>query len=95
MTPATAPIVIATAKVCLAALSLAFVLTIARLIRGPSLADRVVALDLMTAIGVGIIGVDSILSGESAMMDAAVIVALITFLGTIAFARYLERGGLK
>jgi multicomponent Na+:H+ antiporter subunit F len=85
----------ATAAILLPLLSLAFVLALVRLILGPGLPDRVVALDLMAAITVGIMATYSILTGETAVLDAAMVVALITFLGTIAFASYLERGGAR
>jgi multicomponent Na+:H+ antiporter subunit F len=78
---------------CLAALSVALVMALARLVRGPSLPDRVVALDLMAAIVVGMIATDSVLTGERGVLDVAVIVALITFISTLAFAGFLERGG--
>ncbi|MCK9519962.1 MAG: monovalent cation/H+ antiporter complex subunit F [Dehalococcoidia bacterium] len=73
--------------ILLAALFVAF----ARLVIGPSLPDRVIALDLITVIVVGFIAAYSIDVGRSALLDAALVVALVTFLGTIAFAQYVER----
>lgn len=70
-----------------AALFAAFI----RLVVGPSLPDRVIALDLITVIVVGFIAAYSIDVGRSALLDAALVVALVTFLGTIAFAQYVER----
>lgn len=70
-----------------AALLAAFI----RLVVGPSLPDRVIALDLITVIVVGFIAAYSIDVGRSALLDAALVVALVTFLGTIAFAQYVER----
>ncbi len=72
-------------------LTIAFFLTFYRLLLGPSLPDRVVALDLIAAITVGFIAVYAIDTGEHVFLDAAIVVALITFLGTAAFAQYLER----
>jgi multicomponent Na+:H+ antiporter subunit F len=80
---------------CLAVLSVALAVALVRLIRGPSLPDRVVALDLMAAIVVGMIATYSILTGEYAVLDVAVVVALITFISTLAFASFLERGGAQ
>jgi multicomponent Na+:H+ antiporter subunit F len=74
-------------------LTAALILTFVRLVRGPSLPDRVVALDLVTSISVGVIAIDAIASEQPAFLDAASVVALITFLGTVAYARYLERRG--
>ena len=72
---------------CCGGLAAAFV----RLVRGPSLPDRVVALDLIALLLVGVLVISSIASAEPAMLRAAVVVALLAFLGTVAFARYLER----
>jgi multicomponent Na+:H+ antiporter subunit F len=88
-------VVSSAAGIALTMLAAAFLLTLYRLIRGPSLPDRVVALDLMAAIGVGIMATYSLISGESSILDAALVVAMITFLGTVAFASYLERGGSR
>jgi len=62
-----------------------------RVVRGPSLSDRVVALDLMATIIISISAVYSVASNEPSYLDAAVVLALITFLGTVAFAYYLNR----
>jgi multicomponent Na+:H+ antiporter subunit F len=62
-----------------------------RLVVGPSLPDRVIALDLFAMLVVGVIVVFSVQSGQAVYLEAAVVVGLITFLGTVAFARYLER----
>ena len=77
--------------VVLPMLSLALVLIFVRLVRGPSLPDRVLALDLMTALGIGVIAVYSIATGRSAFLDVAITMALLSFLGTVAFAIYIER----
>lgn len=81
------------AGVVLLVLAGALLLALGRLIRGPSLPDRVVALDLMATIGVAMMAVESLLARQIAMLDAGIVVALVAFLGTVAFAHYLERGG--
>lgn len=63
----------------------------ARLVRGPSLPDRVVALDLMSMLMVGILVTAAVSSGEPNLLRAAIVIALLAFLGTVAFARYVER----
>ncbi len=75
----------------LPALMLAILLTVARLLRGPSLPDRVMALDLLTTLGVGVIAAYAIATGQAAFLDVAIATALISFLGTVAFAYYIER----
>lgn len=71
-------------------LGLGLLLAFGRLVRGPSLADRVVAFDLMTLFVLGMVVTDSILTDEEAYVDAAIILALLTFIATIAFGRHLE-----
>ena len=68
-------------------------LTLIRLIRGPSLPDRVVALDLMGLLAVGIIAAYVIAAEQPVLLDAATVLTLVAFLGTVAFARYVERRG--
>jgi multicomponent Na+:H+ antiporter subunit F len=74
-------------------LVLAMFLAFIRLVRGPSLPDRVVALDLITIQIAAMLAVDTIATGQAVFLDAAIVLALISFLGTVAFARYLERRG--
>ena len=74
-----------------AALGVALCLAFVRLVRGPTLPDRVVALDLITVLTVAIIALYAIATDERVLLDAAIVLALMAFLGTVAFARYLER----
>lgn len=62
-----------------------------RLLRGPTLPDRVVALDLLGAVCIGIIAAYAEAYHQPAFLDVAIAVGLITFLGTVAVARYIER----
>ncbi|WP_308915377.1 cation:proton antiporter [Jannaschia sp. LMIT008] len=80
------------------AVQLAFVLVMAgvvlafvRLIKGPSLPDRVVALDTMTVLIVAFCGLYTLQTGVRAFLDVAVVLALIGFLATVALARFIER----
>jgi multicomponent Na+:H+ antiporter subunit F len=72
-------------------LTVAVALAFVRLVRGPSLPDRIVALDLIGVLSIGVIAVYAIASGETVYLDVAAVVALISFLGTIAFAYYVEK----
>jgi multicomponent Na+:H+ antiporter subunit F len=72
-------------------LTISVVLVFVRFIKGPGLSDRVVALDLLITIGIGIIAVYSIISNQPTFLDIAMILALIAFLGTVAFSYYLEK----
>jgi multicomponent Na+:H+ antiporter subunit F len=66
-----------------------------RLARGPTLADRVVALDMMTVIIVAFCGLYAILADEAAFLDVAIVMALVGFLATVALARFAERMKLR
>ena len=77
--------------VSLGMLALALFLALLRLAKGPSLPDRVMALDLMGTIVVGMIAVYCVAIGDAGFLDAAIVLALIGFLGTVAFAKYIER----
>lgn len=63
-----------------------------RLVVGPTTADRAVALDGMTIISISLIGLIAHLFGRTIYLDVAMIYALVSFLGIVALARYLERG---
>jgi multicomponent Na+:H+ antiporter subunit F len=75
------------------ATGLGFFCALIRMVRGPSLSDRVVALDLMATLAVGFAVSYAMLTRQSILLDIATVVALLGFLGTVAFARwYLEKG---
>ncbi len=76
----------------LAALAAGLLLAVVRLVKGPTLPDRVVAMDLIGVLVVGLIVVFAASTGVSAAMDAAIVIALIGFVGTVAYATYVERG---
>ena len=78
-------------QIILPILSISMLLVFFRFLKGPSMADRVVSLDLMITIGIGIMCVYAIVNDQSSFLDIAMIFALIAFLGTIAFAYYLEK----
>jgi multisubunit Na+/H+ antiporter MnhF subunit len=75
----------------LAMTSLALALGFVRLLKGPTLADRVVALDLVTMLLVVTLTLFAMWTGEAAYLDAALPLALVAFLATVAFARYIDR----
>ncbi len=82
-----------TLNVVFGALILSLAMALARLARGPTLPDRVVALDLIAFLSVGFIALYAVAAGQPAALDAALTLALIAFLGTVAFARYVEHFG--
>jgi multicomponent Na+:H+ antiporter subunit F len=62
-----------------------------RLLLGPSLPDRIVALDMMTVLIVSFCGLYAMLAEDTAFVDVAIVLALVGFLATVALARFVER----
>ncbi len=63
----------------------------ARLIKGPTLPDRVVSVDLITVLAVAVVGLLAVAHGDPDLLDVAAALALVAFLATLAFAWYAER----
>ena len=80
------------AAAALVLLAISSVITMVRLFIGPSLPDRVAALDMIAMIVIGMIAAYSIYAEQDVFLDVAIALALVIFLGTVAFARYLEKG---
>jgi multicomponent Na+:H+ antiporter subunit F len=79
-------------EITLVMLGAALLIAFVRLVKGPTLPDRIVAMDLFGVLVVGLIVVLAARSGVRATLDAAIVIALIGFVGTIAYATYVERG---
>jgi multicomponent Na+:H+ antiporter subunit F len=75
----------------LGALTLALVVCFAAVVRGPSLADRVLAVDLLTISGAGLMGVTGIALDDDVFLDTALILIATGFVSTAAFAQFIER----
>jgi len=76
----------------LVTLGAALLIAVARLVKGPTLPDRIVAMDLIGVLAVGMIVVLAASTGVQATLDAAIVIALVGFVGTVAYATYVERG---
>ncbi|MEM9783885.1 MAG: monovalent cation/H+ antiporter complex subunit F [Pseudomonadota bacterium] len=72
-------------------LLLAAALTVLRLILGPTVADRAVAIDMLSVLTVGFAGLRAIAADETAYLDIALVLAIAGFLATLAFARFIMR----
>jgi multicomponent Na+:H+ antiporter subunit F len=79
-------------QITLVTLGVALLVAFIRLVKGPTLPDRIVAMDLFGVLVVGLIVVLAGWSGVRATLDAAIVIALVGFLGTVAYATYVERG---
>ncbi|MFA7504300.1 MAG: monovalent cation/H+ antiporter complex subunit F [Burkholderiaceae bacterium] len=84
-------IVLATSAVLLVAAAIAAGL---RIVRGPAAADRVIALDMLSLLGVAAAGLAALVADSVAFVDIALGVALVGFLATVAFAGYIAHGNI-
>jgi multicomponent Na+:H+ antiporter subunit F len=75
---------------CLILISVSLVLAVTRLVRGPSLPDRVIALDLIAYQAIALMLMYAIATDKSYFLEVGLVLGLIAFLGTVAFARYIE-----
>ncbi len=76
------------------ALVAALALAVWRLVRGPSLPDRVLALDTLYVISIALLVLLGIRDDTQLYFEAALVVALLGFVSTVAFAKYLDRGDI-
>jgi len=90
-TPLLMTIVWAAGAVLAAGMVMAFI----RVVIGPTLADRVVAVDVLATMTIGALVLIAIISGTALLLDIALAIALVVFLGTIAMATTIERGIFK
>jgi multicomponent Na+:H+ antiporter subunit F len=81
----------ASLAIALAMLAVAAGMTFIRLLKGPTLPDRVIAIDLIGVLMVCILVVTAAATHQQAFLDVAMVVALISFVGTVAYSRYIER----
>ena len=79
--------------ICMGGLSIAAVLCVIRLIAGPSVPDRIVALDALLYVVVSGIAVGAAMSQDGSFLAVLVAVALLGFVGTVTVARFVERRG--
>jgi multicomponent Na+:H+ antiporter subunit F len=77
----------------LVVLGIAFLMTVYRVIKGPTLPDRIVALDMLVGIAIGFIGLIAIRTGFTLYIDIAISLGLVGFLATVAFARFILTRG--
>ena len=85
------PVLSASLTVALAMLAVAAGLTFIRVLKGPSLPDRVIAIDLIGVLMVCLLVVTAAATAQQAFLDVAMVVALISFVGTVAYSRFIER----
>lgn len=72
--------------------AVALVLGLYRLFAGPCTASRAVALDVLTQITIPLLVAVAVVTGRGVYLDVALVYAILSFLGVLALARYLEKG---
>lgn len=75
-------------------IGLAMTLNLWRLVRGPDATDRILALDTLTINAIALLVLFGVRAGSSAYFEAALILAVMGFVGTVALAKYLLRGDI-
>ncbi|MCT8127204.1 MAG: K+/H+ antiporter subunit F [Alishewanella aestuarii] len=75
-------------------ISLALLLNLWRLMRGPSLPDRILALDTMYINSIALIILYGLLMGSPLYFEAALLIAMIGFISTVAVCKFLLRGDI-
>ena len=71
----------------------AFLMTVLRLVLGPTLADRILSLDMLVTLGIGFIAIVTVSTGYSEYLDVAIALGSVGFLATVAFARFVLHSG--
>lgn len=79
---------------CLVLISLALLLNLARLLRGPDLPDRILALDTLYINAIALLVLFGLWLGSELFFEAALLIAVMGFVGTVALSRYLLRGDI-
>lgn len=79
--------------IAMAGIVVAAISCVIRLVRGPALADRIVALDALLVVIVSGVAIDAARTGEGTYLDVLVVAALLGFVGTVNVARFIERRG--
>lgn len=72
-------------------LTLSMAVAVFAIIRGPRQADRIIALDLLSVLVVALVALYAVFAQNTVFLDVAIAYALVAFLGTVAFARFLQR----
>lgn len=80
--------------IALAFFMLAIALLLYRVIKGPTLPDRAIALDTIGVNLISAIAIVSIVLNTKAFLEAILILGILAFIGTIAFSKYIERGDI-
>ena len=79
---------------CIVLITLAMVGVSYRLVKGPSTSDRVIALDTIGVLLICVVGLYSIVIGTTFFLEIILLVAILSFIGTVAFSKFIEKGDI-
>ncbi len=91
MSPDNFPVLTVAIQISFACLTISLFAGLYRLLTGPSLPDRMAVMDLIASLVIGLILVYIMQTGQTVYLNVAVVIALLVFMGNIAFAKYLKR----
>lgn len=86
------PLVETACYASLVMLAVSMMMAFIRVVRGPSLPDRIIAIDLLSSVVVGMLSIHAIRTDEYVYLTAGIALALISFIGTVALALFISRG---
>lgn len=86
------PMIDAICHTSLVMLGVSMMMSFLRVVRGPSLPDRIIALDLLASVVVGMLSIHAVRTGDHVYLTAGIALALISFIGTVALALFISRG---
>ncbi|OZT81159.1 Na(+)/H(+) antiporter subunit F [Marinococcus halophilus] len=72
--------------------TLSILITLYRIFKGPSMPDRVIALDVIGIQLISLIALFCIILNTNAFIEVMLLLAILAFIGTVAFAKYIEKG---
>ena len=79
---------------CIVLITLAMIGVSYRLVKGPSTSDRVIALDTIGVLLICVVGLYSIVIGTTFFLEIILLVAILSFIGTVAFSKFIEKGDI-
>jgi multicomponent Na+:H+ antiporter subunit F len=79
-------------NIALIIMSIAILVCFVRVVKGPTMSDRVVALDTIGITMIGIIGIIMVIQNTLAYAEVILVIAILAFIGTIALAKFIEGG---
>ncbi len=80
--------------ICIVLITLSMVGVSYRLVKGPSSSDRVIALDTIGVLLICVVGLYSIVVGTTFFLEIILLVAILSFIGTVAFSKFIEKGDI-